>query len=227
MRSFTTIVALEIPEKVTLVSPINNVYQHPYSNVFVWNIAARAESYIFKYGINPNPLFFNEYALDNPSATFQAIPLFFGLHYHWRVKAVNSTGEGEWSDIGVLNTIVLPPVLTFPENNGRAETTPDMSWEAVSGAASYTLQVGTDSLFNNSFTWDNIIETNKTIKLIMGQKYFWRVKTNNSNYSPVQFFFTGGVQAFIAGPARRPKKPEVQLTLSQVWDNIAKSNRRA
>lgn len=50
------------------------------------------------------------------------------------------------------------------------------TWEPVEGALVYNLQVATDILFATNLVDIVTVLTSKELKLILGVKYFWRVR---------------------------------------------------
>ncbi|HCC07859.1 MAG TPA: hypothetical protein DEP72_06855 [Clostridiales bacterium] len=76
--------------------------------------------------------------------------------YTYRVRAVNSSGVGEWSDQVITTTLENPP-LSIP---GNIIATPTMNtislvWDTVDGAASYDIEIDdttTQNVTNNIYT---------------------------------------------------------------------------
>ncbi|MCX6162122.1 MAG: YCF48-related protein [Ignavibacteriae bacterium] len=128
--------------------------------------------------------------------------LLTGRDYFWRVKARNQVGNGMftvWFRFTTISAIPTAPVLTAPANNSTGVSlTPAISWSAVTGAASYRLQVSTDSLFaTTQFDTSGVTGTTVTVpvnKLTGLTKYYWRVNATNVSgtgpYSAVWNFRT-------------------------------------
>lgn len=89
-----------------------------------------------------------------------------------------------------------PVTLLSPANNStNVSLTPTLSWQALSGASSYNVQVSTNSSFSsNILVNNNVSSTSYTVPygiLSNNVKYYWRVKANNSTaYSAVWSFTT-------------------------------------
>ncbi|MDD5363644.1 MAG: hypothetical protein PHN88_16090, partial [Ignavibacteria bacterium] len=108
--------------------------------------------------------------------------------YFWRVKAKNQTGWSSFSSVWNFTTIVaipVTPVLSSPANGSTGiSMTPALTWGAVPYAASYRVQVSSDSLFATS-QWDTtgVTGTSNTVpagKLSQNTKYYWRVNAANA-----------------------------------------------
>ena len=106
--------------------------------------------------------------------------------YYWRVLATNSAGDSNWSapfNFTTLPTVAGVPVLVSPSNNSTNQSlTPILSWNTVTGADSYKVQVSDDPGFS-TFIVDQsgVIETTLTITgLSNDTQYYWRVLSTNS-----------------------------------------------
>jgi hypothetical protein len=96
-----------------------------------------------------------------------------------------------------------PPTLVSPPNNSTGlPLTDTLVWNASPGAASYRVQLATDSLFASLVVNDSTVTTTSRIVsgLINNTKYYWRVNAKNaagtSNYSAIWNFMT-----IVAAPA--------------------------
>jgi hypothetical protein len=107
--------------------------------------------------------------------------------YFWRVKALNQIGWGLFSSAWNFTTIPpIPsaPLLTSPATGSLdISLSPTLDWGDVTYAASYRLQISTDSLFGITL-WDTtgitISQANvPSGKLTTLTKYYWRVNAAN------------------------------------------------
>ena len=106
--------------------------------------------------------------------------------------AVNKTRDISF----LIGTSPAPPALILPANDSIGlPVLPAFSWNAVSGAVSYTLEISTSSTFAAiTQTINNVSSPYKlTTALSQDLIYFWRVKTANScgnglpNSTPFRF----------------------------------------
>ena len=112
-----------------------------------------------------------------------------------------TSGGIQWFSGIVGNQVALGiPLLVSPQNNAAdQETTLQLSWTSVTGAASYHLQVASDFNFNNLVV-DQTDQANTafTVSGLEGEtNYFWRVAATNTTltgeWSSKNLFTTGEV----------------------------------
>ncbi len=118
-------------------------------------------------------------------------------NYYWRICASNRSVFGAWSSIWQFQTAMAVPVLSLPIDKATGvPTSGSLQWKKVIGATIYSLQIATDSAYQNIIINDSGISTNKKDykDLICMTGYFWRVKALNdetkSAWSPSSYFFT-------------------------------------
>ncbi|MDQ7798135.1 MAG: hypothetical protein RDU76_04215 [Candidatus Edwardsbacteria bacterium] len=98
--------------------------------------------------------------------------------------------------IYAATTAPAVPVLNLPADNAlNLALSPTLSWLASSGAASYTLQYDTDSLFGGAVSQSGLTGTSLQIKgLSNATTYYWRVNASNnagaSGWSAIRCFTT-------------------------------------
>ena len=131
------------------------------------------------------------------AATFNLAGLTAGQVYDWQVMA-NCSG---YSGIASFTTTGTSgggggATCTVPANMGNSNITSSsgrISWTAVSGATSYTIQLRLASA-TTFFTLGTITGSSGTITgLASGTSYFWRVKANCSDYSAAKALTTIGL----------------------------------
>jgi predicted phage tail protein len=138
----------------------------------------------------PHPLQDTVVPTDQTTYTASVLP---AGSYYWRVRAINGQGVGgAWSASRTFTLTSAPPpapVLLSPVQGASVNTlTPTFSWQTVSGAKTYTLQLTlpTDTSFSSPF----INHTGITIgtytlsaaeaaNLHFGSLYNWRVLAVN------------------------------------------------
>ncbi len=193
--NFTT--SPNAPNVPLLSQPANSATGQPTTITFKWYKA------IETFGDSPDEIskYWFEHSTDSTFANVIArdssltdtTKTLSGLNnitkYFWRVKAKNQTGWGNFSSIWNFTTIVpLPvaPVLSLPLNNTTGVVlSPVLTWNSVSFAVSYRIQVSVDSNFTTT-QWDTsgVTGINATVpagKLTGLTKYYWRVNAVNEN----------------------------------------------
>lgn len=186
VRSFTTIVAN--PSQVTLLTPTDAATNVSITASLSWNELAGATSY--ELNVATNAAFtvgLQQFA--GITETSKAMStLAYGTTYYWRVRAANVGGNGDWSATRSFTTTAGIPgvvVLLSPTSGAiNQNTTITLSWNAVSGATSYTLNYSKNSSFDTTESVTNITTTSKEITgLDTASTYYWRVQAVNDQGS--------------------------------------------
>lgn len=203
VRNFITI--LTPPEKVTLMSPLNNSVDIIVNPTIQWSQAIRGV--LYQYQVDTSITFTEPLFEDSSfSGMFKQIgPLELDKKYYWRVRSWNRTGYGVYSDVFNFRTVGLPkpvtPVLLEPRNMApNISLHPTLQWDVALNAEVYFLEVARDSIFSlaNRVLLDTTITINerKIGLLIEKTRYFWRVRAKNkagiSDWSTVWSFRTYG-----------------------------------
>ena len=151
-----------------------------------WNAGSGASSYALQVSMNSSfaGFVYNDSGLIATSR--QLSGLSNSTTYYWRVKATNNYGTSDWSGPWSFATIgTAPPVavLLLPADAASGQSTsPNLTWNASSGASSYTLQVSTTNTFASYFFNQSGITgtTQQVTGLTNLSTYYWRVKATNS-----------------------------------------------
>ncbi|MFT4943855.1 MAG: hypothetical protein ACI8RH_001602, partial [Flavobacteriales bacterium] len=98
--------------------------------------------------------------------------------------------------LNILNATFEPLNLTSPSNSETGVSlTPVFSWDAISNASTYEIEIATDAEFNSIIVSENITTNSYTAtSLSLSTTYYWRVKAKNScgegDFSSVSSFTT-------------------------------------
>ena len=110
--------------------------------------------------------------------------------YYWRVKALNESGESNWSEAWHFSTgqkIPDVPVWEPAHESEGVETTPLLVWGASERAEMYDLQLSKNADFSEILIdVSEIFQTEYQVadELNKGATYYWRVRAGNtSGYS--------------------------------------------
>ena len=152
-----------------------------------WSAVTNATSY--RVRVSPDSTFataaVDDSTLTSPFKTLDSLPR--GVKYFWRVRAKNAAGMSVWTSPWNFTT-VPPPILSVPtlispaSGSVNQSQRPTLVWSPVSGAATYHVQVSTDTNFSFVVIADSTLVTpSKTIdSLPAGVKVFWRVRAKNA-----------------------------------------------
>jgi fibronectin type 3 domain-containing protein len=177
-------IAIPGPQAPTLASPFDGAIGIPRDISLVWDESEEADNYHIQISMDPD---FNDTLIDTSgvSNTQIDVVLTYGTTYYWRVSASNAFGEGDWSSIWSLTTVVdIPeiPLLVSP-GNGTTDVGIDVTlyWGQSERAEVYRLQLALDELFSNVVIDNNgLVDTELSITDIENeQTYYWRVRAEN------------------------------------------------
>jgi hypothetical protein len=187
-RSFTTVVAA--PSAPTLASPANGATGVSTTPTLSWNSVSGANRYEVEVHGNSG---FTNLIFQNQNVTGTSVSvspaLQNGTTYYWRVRAVNDGGSSGWSSRSFTTVVAAPsaPTLASPANGATGvSTTPTLSWNSVSGANRYEVEVHGNSGFTNLiFQNQNVTGTSVSVSpaLQNGTTYYWRVRAVNDGGS--------------------------------------------
>ncbi|MDZ7755195.1 fibronectin type III domain-containing protein [Rhodohalobacter sp.] len=186
------------PATPTLLSPSNGSSGVSTSPNLDWNSVSNVSSY--RLQVAEDSGFSNIVKNDNGLTQSQqsVSGLDYETTYYWRVRAVNSDGASDWSPVWSFTTESngnddggsgsdsppAAPTLSSPSNGSSGvSTSPDLSWNSVSNAASYRLQVSETSGFASTVVNDNGITSiqRQVSSLDYETTYYWRVRAVNSD----------------------------------------------
>jgi titin len=181
-NSFTT--TLIAP---TLIAPATGAVSQMTTLVLSWSAVASATSYALQ--VSTDPAFatssYNQCGLTATSQTVTGLAS--STTYYWRVNATNPGGTSTWATKSNFTTAIASPalpVLISPTNGASSQAvTVVMSWNAVTGATSYTLQVSSDSTFASPSIYyqSGLVYAAQTVTgLSNNTNYYWHVSATNA-----------------------------------------------
>jgi hypothetical protein len=187
--NFGTVPPLPAPSVPTLSSPANAATNVSIAPTLSWTAASAATSYNLEYSTSSS-FASNVTTITGITTTSRAISgLANSTTYYWRVSSTNSTTTSAPSAARSFTTaaplaIPVAPTLSAPANAATNVTrTPTMSWNAVTGAATYEIQISTTNTFA-SVTFGRTGLTARSIRVSpqLGSRtaYFWRVRAVNA-----------------------------------------------
>ena len=175
----------------TLSAPSDGEHGVSLQPTLEWARVTGAVSYRVQVSVDPG---FRNLHTDETRVATTSVALSRALSpdtvYWWRVCASTQERTGSWSDTDTFSTVaasiaVAPkaPTLYSPANGATGmSTTPTLTWNPVSGATSYRVQVSTDPSFSTPHTDEAGLTASflTTTRLNAGTPYWWRVQASNS-----------------------------------------------
>jgi len=178
-----TPIVLLPPNQTSPQDSIINVSLNPSFN---WNSVSGATSY--RIQVSQSNIYLKTVAdVSNIATTSYVIKgLTSASTYFWRIRTANSMGVSNWTGSFIFTTeSPLPARPTVMATNITSVSFTE-SWNAVTGATGYYLDVATDSSFTNIVTaFNNKDVRNVTTYTVTGinpgTKYYFRVKAYNAS----------------------------------------------
>ncbi len=135
--------------KTVLATPANNAKAIPVSGTLNWNAVSGATSYDLV--IATDALFTNTIVSTNVATnSYNYSGLLNFTDYYWEVQAVNGSNFGDFSDVSKFTTKLGNPAFTNPlDNSVGVPVSGNISWSAIPGALTYTLQIADNAGFSN------------------------------------------------------------------------------
>jgi len=176
-----------IPSIPTLIAPSNSAINITLPVTLRWSRIASADYYVVEVSTSASfsALSFRQNKLTDTTVVVSGLSN--QTQYCWRVLAAKTGSFSSWTSAWNFTTIVgIPPapVLVAPSDGSSGLTTsPTLSWNSSSGAATYHVQVSTASDFSSILQQDSTVTgTSKTLStLTKGTTCFWRVRAKNIN----------------------------------------------
>lgn len=174
----------DAPGQVTLLSPANGATNQPITLELSWNPVTGAISYDLEVSLNPTlqtPLVI-ENGIISTSKTVTL--LLNNTKYYWHVRAVNSFGNGAWSEIFNFTTIMSLPSKVFlvspPNNSTLSSNNATLLWLAtVPQVDRYWFEIADNSNFTNATIDQNVTTISKDFTAQPNKSYWWKVKAHN------------------------------------------------
>lgn len=174
------------PNKILLTDPSDGQENVATTYTLLWELDPNATSYEIEISddsglVESKTRNINSYIIKNLKP---------GKTYYWKVKGINSSGEGAWSNEWRFVTKPIPPstqvALLVPENGTKdLNTSIYFRWEEIEGASEYHIQVLTenDSVFKEYKSvmpeGEEYVEQ-RIYNFGKNKTYKWHVKAKNS-----------------------------------------------
>jgi hypothetical protein len=216
VQRFTTIAA---PPQ--LATPAHQERCVDLSPVFHWSSVPNFQTYWLQISSSSD---FQTVLYDNTQLDTNYLTINLSQHYatfYWRVKALFAGCQTAWSQVSEFTTLPQTPLVTSPPNNEKGVAlNASITWNAVGGATSYTLQVADNPEFTDPVV-NEIAITNTYFGLSLtdyNKTFYWRVRSNypdcSSNWSIPRNFKTVYPSVSLATPANDENCVPIKTTLS-------------
>jgi len=170
---------------------VDDYGQVRFAPALIANKVAGAEAYGFQIATTSDfsaPLHTSAESTSNIYYPIDWAEFSSSLDYNWRVRAKKGGIWGPWSSPCSF-IIAVPEFGTISPVNGAtiATLTPTFTWNTISGATGYWIQVSTDTTFStwlsSSITDDSLNASTytQTSSLMDSTTYYWRIAAKDTN----------------------------------------------
>jgi len=190
--------AITYPTRITPVNGTDNLTQ---TIVFKWN---KTNQYSYERVQISNDSSFQTVLFDvrniGADSLVRKMPDQF-VTYYWRISSELNLCVSTWSQGWSFRTVLLPPVLNYPENGATNQSFAlTLEWLASEGATTYDFHLSKEPTFTTIENGKTGIPGTKVYinNLEPSTKYFWRVNANNTGGKSVwseTFEFTTAAEA--------------------------------
>ncbi|MGB5105839.1 MAG: hypothetical protein WBP29_15255 [Candidatus Zixiibacteriota bacterium] len=222
-----------LPSVPALSSPLDGVTGLLEPVLIDWADVATASSYQVQIDNNSD---FSSPITDQvvPVSNYSASGLTIGVSLHWRVRAVNACGWGNWSasrSFLISCSTAAAPALISPASGAANLSSPvALDWSEVSLALAYQVQVDNNSDFSSPAIDRQTLPLASNYSatgLASSITYYWRVRTQNlcgwGGWAAARSFTIGAcaspAQATLASPANGASGLSQPIYLD--WNDVA------
>ena len=181
---FTT--QLGLPDRVTLSSPQDGARNIRPGFELLWQSVPGSENYQLQVAETTS---FTDPIIDvtqSENKLSNIRQLEFSTTYYWRVRASNSLGETEWSEVWSFTMIIERPepvtvAISPTDNQNQIPLLTDFMWEPSERASDYTIQISRNENFS-TLPITGAVQSpqfSNTTPLAPAQVYYWRVRASN------------------------------------------------
>jgi 1,4-alpha-glucan branching enzyme len=181
--TFTTLP--QVPGAIELASPANEAIDISTSPVLIWNENIASDFYEIHVATNSSFTANLSAKTDVKNSSTQFVGLSANSEYYWRVRGVNISGNGEWSEIRsfVTSSVGTPDLVSPINNNANTALDADLIWNRAANAETYTIQVSKEPDFKIRAEQTEISDTLFTPDFLeRNAKYYWRVRSKSSTF---------------------------------------------
>lgn len=224
---FVALLSTSLLAQPALSAPSDGATAQSVNPVFSWGLVSGATNYNLHVSTDPgfSTLVINEYTA-SLSYSHLTPDLDNYTQYYWKVRSYDGSIWSSFSAAFSFRTELAAPVLSTPSDASIfASLTPTLTWNTVTGATAYDLQVATDVIFTNiveSAAGETGTSYALTTTLNNYTVYYWRVRATDGSetagYSAPFTFRTLVTTPVLSSPADEAVVQPVNTVFD--WDDV-------
>jgi chitinase len=184
--------AITIPDAPVLLQPLNNSVNVSVSPVLTWNPSAGADSYAVQVSSTPSfsVLLVNRTGITTDSLAVSGLSS--STTYYWHVKATNTAGSSEWSEIRAFTTLPVSATVISSFTAAPQKRSILLTWQTASEYNNRGFEIERRNITTNNWTKIGFVAgtgTSSVVKtysfndkrIIKGNTYGYRLKQMNND----------------------------------------------
>lgn len=207
------------------ISPVQNADMVQLNTVLDWEPVCGHAGIHYIVQLDTDENFISPQEMSSTLTSIETSLLKFACDYYWRIKALDTAGESDWSEIFHFTTIanVTPQIPINGQTNSDIEMV--LEWKEIGGAEHYQIEVDTSETFSTGVLTSYLIpatESEFTISnLFFGVNYFWRVRASHENDTsqwsePMTFATKSTLAALSPSNNAINQSPDIKLVCENV-----------
>ena len=170
------------PQVPSLIAPEDNQTDENSTPTFEWSSVVDAIEYEIQLDTANPP---EHIAASSTGLSYQPTNPLLISTYYWQVRAIDAAGNpSDWSEI--RNITILSSANDAPVPNYFTTSTPVLTWNRVTDAAEYEVQVDSSSNFADPLDFATAVTSDTlfvTTTSLSDGLYYWRVRAQYANDS--------------------------------------------
>jgi len=173
-----------------LSTPADNATERMPDVLLDWEAVAGIIGIHYELQLSVDPAFATSLEIMTELTSYHASELFFGTQYYWRVKAIDDTGESDWSEVWSFTVIEIVELDKPRDGKDDQDVDVTLKWDPFSGITYYQCELDITADFNSpqyemfEIPAEDGAEVD-TEYLLFGLEYFWRVRAIHSKDTTV------------------------------------------
>ena len=219
--------AMPVPQPPLLASPDSGAIHQPVAGMLTWRVASGSMRYHVQVADDPlyTRILVNDSTLADTSKAYAGTA---DMRYHWRVRAINTTGSSAYGSSWTFRTVPLPPeapiLITANYIEDFKGDSITLAWSPALRGEHYQLHISDNYRFEGPLVLNDsaLTDTVRKVPVSPGTYYCWRVRAVGTGgagpYSEIRNFKT-----FLAPPTLlSPEKDSIDLptNLTLRWRRV-------
>lgn len=167
------------PNTIVLSSPEDGAVDVEYPVTLIWTPDQKSQKYFIEIATDIDMTNIVDTSTSDVEVNYISNNLIRNTTYYWRVKGINDTGEGEWSDVWSFTTNNRMPMveLISPVADGVIDSQLNFAWQEDSSIPYFEFQLSASNDFSTIYYETDFTSSNNSLEIEFDlPTAFWRVR---------------------------------------------------